>query len=287
MSRNRKSKFHLKPKKNHGSIVLSGKIRVTDPCYNMDTWCAGTISNVLPGEFSCVSRAIDTGLFGERIASIEVRHKDYPDVEPTELVSDFEVGVDSGQCGFFDNGYFSSLCEDREKKDEFYDKVCNSTFKMKTVENKEFVPFRESPYYKEEFKLMEARSYEDVYADYSTMVELKKLLEKNPEHPKKEWIEEKTQYLQLFSDFILNKHMYESSDCSKKETKTYFFEADTVERKGFVSSSGDGDGSYDCFVGRNGAGQVVSVKISYYPNLELLEEMETDEVEAEEVDIDR
>lgn len=30
-------------------VVSSGALRVTDPCYGMDTWCAGTLSDVMDG----------------------------------------------------------------------------------------------------------------------------------------------------------------------------------------------------------------------------------------------
>lgn len=40
--------------------------------------------------------------------------------------------------------------------------------------------------------------------------------------------------------------------------------AATVDGKCLVSSSGDGDGSYHCFVGRNNKGKIVSIKIDYY-----------------------
>lgn len=33
---------------NH-TIQLSDMVRVTDPCYDMDVWCAGTLKDVLPG----------------------------------------------------------------------------------------------------------------------------------------------------------------------------------------------------------------------------------------------
>lgn len=178
--------LELLPKEEKGIITLSDAVRVTDPCYDLDTWCAGTIKNVLPGEFKCYSQKTDMGEdWGIRVANIEVRHKDYPDVEPTEYLSDLDVGVDSGQCGLFDDAYFAGFCDNDEKKDEFYHNVCNLTYK---------------------------------------------------------------------------------DGC----------EADTIDDKGFVSASGNGDGSYACFVGRNEDGKVVSIKIDYYPDYELLEENQED-----------
>ena len=31
--------------------VKSGALRVTDPCYDMDTWCAGTLEDVKNGKW--------------------------------------------------------------------------------------------------------------------------------------------------------------------------------------------------------------------------------------------
>ena len=276
MSNKIESKFDLQPKKDHGSIVLSNEVRVTDPCYDMDTWCAGTIENVLPGEFVCFSQKVDTGEWGIRVASIEIRHKDYPDVEPIEWVSSLDVGVDSGQCGLFDNEYFSSLCENDKKKDEFYDKVCDLTCKEAKIKNKHYTSFEESSFYKPEFKGLDVRPYEDVFADYKVLVALKKEMEENPDHPQKELIEKKLESYPLLQDFVLNRCRYDFSDNSREEVWGYSFEADVIDGKGFVSSSGDGDGSYACLVGRNSKGQVVSIKIDYYPEYELLEDKEED-----------
>ena len=83
-------------------ITLSEKVRISDPSYRMDTWCAGTLNNVLPGEYECYVQ-----YYSNRIARIEVRHIGHTDIEPTEL-SDIDVGVDSGQCGIYDLDYFAS-----------------------------------------------------------------------------------------------------------------------------------------------------------------------------------
>lgn len=189
--------------KNVGTITLSDKVRVTDPCYDIDTWCAGTLDTVLPGEFEC-SYAIDkVTLDGDEnnqydsITSIEVHHKDYPNIKATEYMKDICVGVDSGQAGIFDFAMFEDVCSDDELKDKFYNEVCDLT-----------------------------------------ILETQK----------------------LGKGYII-------IPCGN-----------TIYNKGLVSASGDGDGSYACFVGRNDEGQIVAIKIDYYPDYELLEEIENDEM---------
>lgn len=101
-----------------GTITLSSKVRVSDPCYDMDTWCAGTLEDVLPGTFKCFYQRTGEG----RVASIKVVHQDYDPVEyePNEI-SDIDVGVDSGMCGIYDNDYFSNHCND----EDWYDSICD------------------------------------------------------------------------------------------------------------------------------------------------------------------
>ena len=111
-----------------GTITLGDRVRMTDPCYGMDVWCSGTVDNVLPGEYVPVGVISNEGSWGERVAQIRVNHVDYPMTEPTEFV-DFEVGVDSGQAGIFDEPYYIDHHRDNDYDDpsSWYRKVCNIT----------------------------------------------------------------------------------------------------------------------------------------------------------------
>ena len=102
------------------TIQLKDKVRISDPCYDMGTWCAGTLKNVLPGVYHCfVQRDPEEN----RISAIEVRHENYLDVKP-RFFSEIDVGVDSGQCGIYDLDYFESFNGD----EEWYETVCDSAF---------------------------------------------------------------------------------------------------------------------------------------------------------------
>ncbi|WP_374335403.1 hypothetical protein [Methyloversatilis sp.] len=157
--------------------VSSGNLRVTDPCYKMDVWCAGTLDKVPNGMWHSrvgfwkdeaeVKQRIDwlrehhekmLGLYTtestiayenesfarelERIEShpgrvIHLRIAfDAADLEKplnlsTMINSDIDVGVDSGQAGFFDlNAYaelFTYMIDGEPAHDDFYDRVCEAT----------------------------------------------------------------------------------------------------------------------------------------------------------------
>ena len=99
-------KFDLLGMEYIGTIELGDKVRISDPCYQMDVWCAGTLEDVLPGVYNCFMQKADTGDWGIRVASIEVRHRDYTKIEPME-VTNIDVGVDSGHAGIYDLDYFA------------------------------------------------------------------------------------------------------------------------------------------------------------------------------------
>ena len=92
----------------------STELRVSDPCYNKDTWCAGVLKDCLPGKWESAIATCQDPLFGDRVAALMISHMD-SDATCEGLLSSlkgalrstpFEVGVDSGQAGFFDNSHF-------------------------------------------------------------------------------------------------------------------------------------------------------------------------------------
>ena len=50
------------------------------------------------------------------------------------------------------------------------------------------------------------------------------------------------------------------------------FDANTIDGKAFVSSSGYGDGSYECWTSRNRDGQIIAIMIDYLPEYDDEEE---------------
>lgn len=104
--------------------VTSGRLRVTDPCYERDTWCAGVIDNVVRGEWGATVFLKDTsGGWGVRVWVLEVQALGATRILLPWERTEFEVGVDSGQAGFFDDVMFKG----RDQDEEFYDRVCDVT----------------------------------------------------------------------------------------------------------------------------------------------------------------
>ena len=41
------------------AITLGQRVRVTDPCYDLDVWCTGTLDNVKAGVYKTLMREYD------------------------------------------------------------------------------------------------------------------------------------------------------------------------------------------------------------------------------------
>lgn len=108
--------------------INSDKIRVTDPCYTKDTWCAGVLENCVSGEWFAERIISNEGSWGNRVAEICIWNKDYiGEVDANEL-TDIDVGVDSGQAGFFDEDqYPDGETGEYGQLDTFYGQVCDQT----------------------------------------------------------------------------------------------------------------------------------------------------------------
>ena len=96
----------------YGEITLDKKVQVTDPCYSLDVWCTETIENMLPGKYDTFATVVDTGMLGRRVSELTIAHKS---VELSGLkfikVVTGDIGVDSGNCGFFDYDKFREAKE--------------------------------------------------------------------------------------------------------------------------------------------------------------------------------
>ena len=103
--------------------ILSGIVSVSDPCYKKDTWCRKNDVHVKPGVYRCYSFLMvdsDYPEFGKRIWTNRIVHSDY-DMDCLEYDDFYQVGVDSGLCGYF----FNDIKEypDRNAFLDFCDKI--------------------------------------------------------------------------------------------------------------------------------------------------------------------
>lgn len=123
-------------------------MRVTDPCYDREVWCCGTIDQCKVGTWEAGVFYNDVDDWDRRVSIIAIRHKDsgpaFTDIINRKAYSlhsntcwqfqPFEVGVDSGQAGFFDekfyqdDGVFENYPEPEHQFGErWYSHVCDIT----------------------------------------------------------------------------------------------------------------------------------------------------------------
>ena len=114
--------------KNIGTITLSGKIVISDPCYDRDTWCMITDFPVKPGKYDVQVAYSDEGDFGVRIAALLLIHTESKNIKSNEWSSVECVGVDSGQCGIFDDAIYPHK-KDHQDFEPFYDECCKLTLR--------------------------------------------------------------------------------------------------------------------------------------------------------------
>lgn len=129
-----------------GTFELTGTIlRVSDPCYERDVWCCGTVEDCKPGTWEAAVLSRDEGDWGIRNAILIASHTESgPGLESFGNAvtgkdkawqeCPFEVGVDSGQAGIFDEAHyqddsiFGGLPEPKhDYNDIWYNHCCDIT----------------------------------------------------------------------------------------------------------------------------------------------------------------
>lgn len=112
--------------------ITSGKMKVTDPCYDMDTWCAKELNNVKNGVWHAKHEVLDG-----RVAVLMVLHESVITLNEKKFkwrLRSSEIGVDSGQAGFFDFDRLKTIKSSEVSDKEFYSNVCELTNPMGTLE---------------------------------------------------------------------------------------------------------------------------------------------------------
>lgn len=110
-----------------GKIELGNTVIVTDPCYEIGTWCTYLINTMKPGTYEASVAICNDTSADWRSGRIAVQY-----VLPNGMtVEDFNkkakeyssIGVDSGTAGIFDFEYFKEVQEtkdDHYKDEKFY-----------------------------------------------------------------------------------------------------------------------------------------------------------------------
>lgn len=85
------------------SITLGNTVVVSDPCYEIPTWCQAVVENVLPGNYRTTVLKTDDNDWGTRCSHIISIHEDYCTQDQKFKWESYpaDIGVDSGQAGIF------------------------------------------------------------------------------------------------------------------------------------------------------------------------------------------
>lgn len=110
-----------------GNFITGDKLRVSDPCYTRDTWCCGVIDNAKPGEWETYIKVDQHNKRSGRVAELMVMHSSSKIKDPHWVEQDFEIGVDSGQAGVFDDNKYPDDVGEYDDDNSFYGKVCSLT----------------------------------------------------------------------------------------------------------------------------------------------------------------
>jgi hypothetical protein len=109
----------------------SGRLCVSDPCYKKGTWCAAWDLPAQDGLWNCYIERENHGIWQhDRIKEVVCFHseiKDFYGYNWKQL--EFDIGVDSGQCGIFDFEKYPNEEDTGAYGDleSFYGKCCNLT----------------------------------------------------------------------------------------------------------------------------------------------------------------
>lgn len=278
-----------------GNITLGEKVMVSDPCYGLNTWCQGVLENVLPGKYECHVGFSDEGDWGTRVADIEIVHKNYTCVLFDYDLENFTVGVDSGQAGIFDYGYYEKYHTDSNEREHvnsrWYDRCYDMTHCYSI--NPNYVSFLDLPEYKaillsfrtELNELKEKYPELDVETTYESIINhyhelehpekitldgLTETLRKvnailSGEYEKEERTEGEEALISIDNKFsrMLGKVYSQYLKSANSQKKLFCLTGSTMDGLGFVSSSGYGDGSYECWTAKNEDGKIIAIRVEF------------------------
>ena len=233
-------------KTNGEDIQLSKKVRVTDPCYNSEVWCAGVLDNVLPGTYKTHMTEFANGA-DIRVGLLSIWHESVTNsdslIEKHEK-ADISVGVDSGRAGFIDESFYQSLLNNKDSDDDDWDdelelsKVCK-------------VPLTE-----DEITLCE---------NFFLVSNYCRLAEQQGRVLSEEEINEWTSKSNIIRDLLEHKYgiSFPNQALDTKTKNVHENIIATPGQKGAFTFSGYGDGMYDCYICKNDYGQIVGLMLDF------------------------
>lgn len=226
-----------------GFEVSSGKLVISDPCYNLDTWCMGILENAKHGHwYSKVTKCNNNDGWGERCAELLVYHQEHRHAQPDTLCK-FEVGVDSGQAGVFDYETFA-----KKELSAPYHMVGDMYYHKRMLQH---------------HLVKEQEMYQNLKnARDKTLLELRERTKVSMDNLQEQIASMKAEVTDDWYRMCCDKTLGELG-CGSIDG-------------GVVSRSGYGDGGYEAFVATEG-NEVVAVKVVFIPEYEDTEEEWDDE----------
>lgn len=107
--------------------VKSNTLRVSDPVHDKNAWLSGVIEDVKNGTWEAFMKLDITG---SKVSELIVFHKD----TPSKFIKndrwdeqDIEIGVDSGQCGIFDDDKYPNEKGNVNITDSFFGQCAQMT----------------------------------------------------------------------------------------------------------------------------------------------------------------
>lgn len=112
-------------------IELGNEVYLTDPCYDITTWCQQLLKNVKSGKWvvDYEYNEFEDGM--EQQVILSVAHEDYGMTifeDYDEVVDSAFLGVDSGTIGIFDKDYYKKYHFENKIDENWYSKnICDFT----------------------------------------------------------------------------------------------------------------------------------------------------------------
>lgn len=262
--------------------IVSGKVRISDPCYKKRTWCAGTIDNTMVGIWKAqVIKTCETVVYPNeewardqtfdhnRNILIAV-HESFDKSKPHKREkAKFHGGMDAGMAGIFDDQFY--------KKDykEDYIQVGHKEYEKKQRDwQRSQSKDLDGILGRSEYKFSQEQE------DSIALSVLKGLVANLPDRikeskRKKGWGEFVKRDTRRLKEAKARLARYEQNPCSEnliERTKDWYEVCCDkslsnlgagVINYGVVSSSGYGDGGYSTWMALDDNNQVVAIKLQF------------------------
>ena len=107
-------------------IKLGNKVLVSDPCYEVNTWCTAQVTDAVAGNYNTFVKYKELRNWGKRVSQLLAIHEAFTENELTWKKTDYDIGVDSGTCGIFDYNSVKDIIgaiDGNEESERFYDEA--------------------------------------------------------------------------------------------------------------------------------------------------------------------